>query len=134
MFFKIQCSIHSTSVTMIQLPQREKPVKMNISEMFCCYMTRSVIIAETSYCVDCASQLTDQIHMADIRFQHNTLNELAARQAPLYDGANRCNKCDCFLITVNDAADCDDCVESICALYRVAIADGVIDVVTETKV
>lgn len=124
---------------MIQLPNHqelsgEQREELNLSEMFCCYTVRCVLINEASYCLNCAAARTEDLHKADIRFHHSTLNELASRQAPLYDGPNCCCMCNCPLVMIGDAAECADCVDAVCAMYRVAITDGLIDVVTETQV
>ncbi|ACI28760.1 agip58 [Agrotis ipsilon multiple nucleopolyhedrovirus] len=108
------------------------PVDLNVGEMFCCYTVRSVLIDEVSYCVTCAAALTDDLHGADVRFQHCTLNELASRRAPLYEGSYRCRECDALLVRIGDAAECVDCVDAVCALYRVAINDGLVNVVVSS--
>ncbi|AIZ48610.1 asb052 [Agrotis segetum nucleopolyhedrovirus B] len=104
-------------------------VDLNVGEMFCCYTVRSVLIDEVSYCVSCAAALTDDLHRADVRFQHSTLNELASRRAPLYDGSYRCHECDALLVHIGDATQCTDCVDAVRALYCVAVNDGLINVV-----
>jgi hypothetical protein len=111
-------------------------VKLNVSQMFCCYTLRCVIIDGVSYCTACAAATkgVDALARADIRFQHITLNELASKNSALFDGNNECSNCIKTLVWIGDAAECDDCLNSICALYERAIKNGDVCVVRESWV
>nr|WRQ96792.1 maco-B 66 [Mamestra configurata nucleopolyhedrovirus B]WRQ96955.1 macoB66 [Mamestra configurata nucleopolyhedrovirus B] len=107
-------------------------ITVNVSQMFCCYTLRCVLLDGLSYCIACASLRMNELDQADIRFQHHTLNELSSRNSTLMHGD--CSVCSRKLATIVDASDCRDCLLMIGSLYGRAIDAGFVDVVRETLV
>ncbi|AAM95053.1 hypothetical protein HaMNV_gp058 [Helicoverpa armigera multiple nucleopolyhedrovirus] len=110
-------------------------ITVNVSQMFCCYTLRCVLLDGLSYCIACASLRVNELDHADIRFQHHTLNELSSRNSTLMHGvSNECSVCSRKLVTIIDASDCRDCLFIIGSLYGRAIDGGFVNVVRETLV
>lgn len=100
-----------------KMPKRE----LNISDTYCCFTLKCVIINEASYCLHCAAYRFDSFDGADVRLRHCTYNEVSYSEIKPYNGPTMCAECGCLVYMVRDVADCAYCMVLIHDMYNVAI-------------